>query len=60
VVGNEVKEHLATYVFNKVMEVRGREIARVMGLIEIIYDEEELRSIRNYIEERVFPRRIGG
>jgi hypothetical protein len=42
------------------MEVRGQEIARVMGLIEPIYDEEELRSIRNYIEERVFPRRIGG
>jgi hypothetical protein len=40
--------------------VRGQEIARVMGLIEPIYGEEELRSIRNYIEERVFPRRIGG
>jgi hypothetical protein len=59
-VSNEVKEHLATYVFNKVMEVRGQEIARVMGLIEIIYGEEELRSIRSYIEERVFPKRIGG
>ncbi len=59
-VSNEVKDHLATYVFNKVMETRGQEIARVMGLIQIIYDEEELRSIRNYIEERVLPRRIGG